>query len=82
MGMVLSLKCGTCGRVVHYWAADLVQALGPLYRISRPPWACRCKASEGAVVKWFVPGPSALQGLTVRRPVKKIEKWVWRDERA
>ena len=49
-----------------------------------PPFPCsKCRTAEYLDVRWNVPAASDLErGLTVRRPVKKITKWIWRDERA
>lgn len=82
-GMIITLACSGCRRATHYWAADLVTVLGPRHDVTVPPWPCdRCRTKEFVSVRWNVPGPSTLQSLTVRRPVKQISRWVWRDEKA
>ena len=49
-----------------------------------PPWGCaKCRTREYMVMRWRVPSTEEMvAGLTVRRPIKKIEKWLWRDEKA
>ena len=82
-GMLVTLHCGLCRRTMHFWAADLVRVVGKHHQVHIPPWKCsRCGTVEFVDVTWAVPSPSILTGLTVRRPVRKIEKWLWRDERA
>lgn len=81
MGMLVTLRCGLCRRTVHYWAADLFQVVGD-HQVHVPPWPCgRCRTMDYLNVSWTVPGAATLAGLTVRRPVRKIEKWLWRDEK-
>lgn len=82
MGMLISVRCPLCRRTVNYWAADLVRVLGRNYPLHRAPFPCsRCKTSE-LYVSWKVPGPADLNDLTVRRPVRQVVRWIWRDERA
>ena len=82
-GMVLVVRCGGCRRTVTYWAEDLVQVLGPRHQAHVPPWNCgRCRSREFMAMRWSLPGAEEMaQGLTVRRPVRKIVKWIWRDEK-
>jgi hypothetical protein len=81
--MVITLKCAGCRREVHYWAADLVTVLGPYHQTHVPPWPCgRCRSLEYVSVRWSVPDTSTLANLVVRRPVKQITKWIWRDAKA
>lgn len=84
LGMVLTVKCGLYGRVVRYWAADLVERLGLKHDVQRPPFACsRCRSGDFMSVRWHVPAASEMAaGFIVRRPVRQVTKWVWRDERA
>lgn len=80
-GMTLTLHCQLCRRTVHYWAADLVQILGPQHPIGRAPWPCaHCKTSNFLNVRCRVLSVSEMRGLTVRRPVRQVVRWVWRDE--
>jgi hypothetical protein len=80
-GMIITMRCALCRRTVHFWAADLLQVLGD-HQVHVPPWPCsRCRSIEHMAVSWSVPSAQMLAGLTVRRPVRKIEKWLWRDER-
>lgn len=82
-GMILSLHCDLCQRTVHYWAADLVKILGPDHPIGRPPWPCaKCKTSDFLNVRCQVMSTSEMQGLTVRRPVRQVVTWIWRNEKA
>ncbi|AVO36579.1 hypothetical protein [Pukyongiella litopenaei] len=79
--MLITVKCPGCRRRVNYWAADLVQVLGPEHQLHEPPFPCsRCRTRE-VDVSWSIPSPRDLQGLTVRRPVRQVVKWIWRDER-
>lgn len=81
-GMLITIRCNGCRRMTHFWAADLYQVLGD-HQLHVPPWPCsRCRSTEGIDVTWSIPGADKLNGLTVRRPVRKIEKWLWRDEKA
>lgn len=80
--MMITLRCNHCRRSVNYWAADLVQVVGD-HQVHIPPWPCgRCGTRDFLHVSWEVPTTTTLNGLTVRRPVSKIEKWIWRDEKA
>lgn len=81
--MLIAMHCSGCRRTAHYWAADLVVVLGPHHQAHVPPWQCsKCRSREWMSMRWRVPGAEEMaQGLTVRRPVRKIEKWIWRDER-
>lgn len=81
-GMIVTLRCNLCRRSVHYWAADLFKVIGD-HQVHIPPWPCgRCRQIDLLNVSWTVPSMTTLAGLTVRRPVRKIEKWIWRDEKA
>ena len=81
-GMLISVRCPLCRRQVHFWATDLVKVLGPDHRLDRPPFPCaRCKTTE-LDVRWRVPSASERSGLTVRRPLRQVVRWIWRDERA
>ncbi|SDX41398.1 hypothetical protein SAMN04488001_3147 [Litoreibacter albidus] len=82
LGMLITVRCPFCRRTVNFWAADLVQVLGPDHELHVPPFPCsRCKTRE-VDVTWCVPASSTLTDLTVRRPVRQVVKWVWRDEKA
>ena len=83
-GMLITVKCGLCRRSVNFWATDLLTVLGPDHQVHHAPFPCsKCRTSDYLDVRWNVPAASDLErGLTVRRPVKKITKWIWRDERA
>jgi len=79
--MVLSIRCNLCRRTVHYWAADLVQILGPRHPVERPPWPCgTCRTSDYLDLRCQVLTSTEMRGLTVRRPVRQIVRWQWRDE--
>ena len=82
-GMLLTLRCNLCRRVVHFWAADLVPVLGRDHQAHVPPWPCtRCGTIEYVSLRWSIPGAADRAGLTVRRPVGQVLRWTWRDERA
>lgn len=82
-GMLITMRCGLCGRVTHFWATDLVRVLGDNHQVHIPPWPCsRCRTKEFIDMRWQIPSTATLSGLTVRRPTKQITKWLWRDERA
>lgn len=84
-GMLITVKCGLCRRQVNYWAADLVEVLGPQALADVPPYPCsRCRAPDMLSVRRAVPSASELaEGkIVVRRPVRQIVKWTWRNERA
>lgn len=83
--MMVIMRCHSCRRQVRYWAEDLAKVIeDPFHQAHIPPWGCaRCGTSEYMAMRWYVPSASELQqGLTVRRPVRQIVKWIWRDERA
>ena len=82
--MLIVMLCNGCRRSVNYWAEDLLLVLDPYHEAHVPPWQCgRCKTIEYMQMRWKRPYPDELaKGLTVRRPVKKGERWIWRDERA
>lgn len=82
-GMLITMRCNACRRVTHFWAADLVQVLGDDHQVHIPPWPCsRCRTREYIDMSWTVATADRLNGLTVRRPVSKVERWIWRDEKA
>lgn len=71
-----------CSRTAHLWAEDLVMVMGPDHEMQRPPFSCsKCKKPD-IRVSWRIPAAAELVGLTVRRPVRKIERWIWRDKPA
>lgn len=80
--MLITMRCNACHRVTHFWAVDLVKVLGGNHQAHIPPWPCsRCRTAEFINMTWIVPSSLMLDGLTVRRPVRKIERWIWRDEK-
>jgi len=82
-GQMLMTRCGLCGRSANYWATDLVKVLGPLHEVHVPPFKCsRCGTRDYVDVKVTVPAASQLNTLTVRRPIRQITKWIWRNEGA
>lgn len=81
MGMLITVRCPGCNRKVHYWAADLLQVLGDR-RLNEPPFPCsRCNSRE-LDVRWRIPAPSELTDLTIRRPIRQVVRWIWRNEKA
>ncbi len=83
-GMLLTVKCTGCGRFARFWAKDLVEVLGPDHQAHIPPFPCaRCRTKEWINWSWSVPSaPELAAGLTVRRPVRKVTRWIWRNEDA
>ncbi|MBK4216146.1 hypothetical protein JJJ17_09430 [Paracoccus caeni] len=84
-GMLIVMRCNGCRRQVNYWASDLAKVIeDPFHDAHIPPWGCaRCRTSEYMVMRWKIPmAHEMVEGLTVRRPVRKITKWIWKDERA
>lgn len=82
-GQMLMVRCNLCHRSVNYWAHDLLTVLGPYHEVHVPPFPCsHCRTSEYLNVKCTLPPTSELGTLTVRRPIKQITKWVWRNEKA
>lgn len=82
-GMLVVMRCNHCRRTVQYWASDLIIVLGAAHQAHVPPWSCsKCRTKEYVVMRWRVPSAQEIgSGLTVRRPIQKVEKWIWRDER-
>jgi hypothetical protein len=82
-GTMITMRCNGCRRQVNFWATDLVAVLGPNHQAHVPPWPCtRCRTIEYVVMRSTYPSAADLQaGITVRRPVRQIVKWLWRDER-
>ena len=82
--MMLVMRCYQCGRTVRFWATDLTKVLDLDHDAHVPPFPCgRCRSKEDVDIQWTVPTAAELAaGLTVRRPVRKIERWLWRDEKA
>ncbi len=82
-GMIITMRCNGCRRSVHFWASDLVKVVGNDHQLHIAPWPCaRCKSTESISVSWRVPSPDFLNGLTIRRPVRQVVKWLWRNEKA
>lgn len=83
-GMLLTLTCRLCRRRVNFWAADLIKVLPPFHLAHIPPFGCsRCGTSEHVDYEWTIPNAAQLAaGLTVRRPVRQVLRWIWADERA
>lgn len=83
--MLITMRCNSCRRQVVFWAEDLDRVLeGKFHEAHKPIWPCsKCRTIEYMQMGWSVPAASEIAaGLTVRRPVRKITKWIWRDERA
>lgn len=59
-----------------------MQVLGPDRRLDEPPFPrVRCSRRE-LDVRWRVPALPEFSDLIVRRPVRQIMRWIWRDESA
>jgi hypothetical protein len=83
--MIMTMRCNGCRRQVNYWAADLVKVVeDPFHEARTPPWGCaHCGTGEFMSMRWRIPSATELQsGLTVRRPVRQVVRWIWRDEKA
>lgn len=82
LGLVISMRCGLCRRRALYLATDLVIVLGPDHELRDPPWPCsRCRTREYIDIRWRQPAASEIDGLVVRRPVRRVARWIWRSER-
>ncbi|MCV2870379.1 hypothetical protein OEW28_17330 [Defluviimonas sp. WL0002] len=83
-GLLVEVRCNACQRKVAYWAVDLRMVLGPDHPVHVAPFACSaCRTRDFLDVRCRVPSVRELaDGLTVRRPVKQVVKWIWRNERA
>lgn len=81
--MMLVVQCRKCSRTVRFWARDLALVLDPDHDAHLAPFPCsRCRTKANLDIQWIVPNAAELQtGLTVRRPVKQVVRWIWRDER-
>ncbi|MDT1061924.1 hypothetical protein RM190_08660 [Paracoccus sp. CPCC 101403] len=82
-GMLLTVRCTMCKRTARYWATDLMKVVGPYHQAHLPPFKCgQCKTSEYLDIQWSLPSAGELaEGLTVRRPVRQITKWIWQNEK-
>jgi hypothetical protein len=82
-GQMLILHCELCKGSANYWAHDLVLVVGPLHIVHVPPFPCsRCGTCDYVSVNCTLPPASELAKITVRRPVKQVAKWIWRNEQA
>lgn len=82
-GKLLTMRCGLCRRTAHFWATDLVAVVGGDHQAHVAPFPCsKCGHTDYIDLRWSVPSASELQTLTVRRPVRQVVKWIWRNERA
>ncbi|UFM64820.1 hypothetical protein LOS78_14185 [Paracoccus sp. MA] len=81
--MVVTIKCRSCRKTVHYWASDLVKVVGPDHPVARPPWRCsKCGEIEFLQVsREMRTAHKPMTGLVVRRPVKQVMRWLWKNER-
>ncbi|WP_299913356.1 hypothetical protein [uncultured Paracoccus sp.] len=82
--MLMLMRCDLCGRTVNYWAEDLAKVIDdPFHEAHVPPWGCgQCRTIDYMSIRWHLPSAQELAaGLTVRRPVRQVVKWIWRDER-
>lgn len=82
-GKLLTMRCGLCRRTANFWAADLVAVVGGDHQAHVAPFPCsKCGKTEYIDLRWSVPSASELETLTVRRPVRQVVRWIWRNERA
>lgn len=82
-GKLLTMRCGLCRRTAHFWATDLVAVVGGDHQAHIAPFPCsKCGKTEYIDIRWTIPSAAELETLTVRRPVRQVVKWIWRNERA
>lgn len=81
--MLIVMRCNGCKRTARFWASDLAKVVGIWHEVHVPPWQCsRCGTMEYMQAWWEVPSAATLQeGLTIRRPVEQVTRWIWRNER-
>lgn len=78
-GMLVTLRCPVCRRAVHFWAKDLMLVLDKDHEMYRSPFSCsKCRTPE-IDVRWRIPSAEELSKLIVRRPVRKVERWIWQN---
>lgn len=76
---IVTMRCNGCRRTQHYLAEDLARAFGPGQPAHVPPFSCsRCKTVEYLAFRLWVPTAKECLTLKVRRPVKPVERWLWR----
>lgn len=81
LNMVITVRCSGCKREARYLAADLVEIVGREHFLRNPMWPCRrCGTGDFISNTWApITAQSPQSGVVVRRPVKKVERWIWRD---
>lgn len=75
---VALIRCSLCGRRAHYLPEDLAKVCGDGAPAHVPPFACsRCETVEYMRVTLMIPLAEEALTLQVRRPVRRVVKWVW-----
>ena len=73
------IRCNGCHRSQNYLAEDLARVFGPDQPAHVAPFDCsRCKTKEFIGIRLKVPWAEESLTLKVRRPVKPIQRWIWR----
>ena len=84
-GAIMLVRCARCRREARYLPADLIEVLGdPHWEAFRPPlWPCsRCRTAEHLTIRSLYPtAEERAAGITVRRPVERVTRWRWREEK-
>jgi hypothetical protein len=76
---VALIRCSLCGRKAHYLPEDLAKVCGEKAPCHVAPFPCsKCRTIEYMSVALTIPRAEEALGIQVRRPVRKIEKWLWR----
>ena len=79
---VITLRCNLCHERVSYLAEDLILVFGPDRPAHHVPFPCsRCRTAEYINLTIEVPRPETYMKLVVRRPVKQVQRWIWRNEK-
>jgi hypothetical protein len=81
-GRLIALHCRQCGRRANYFAADLSDVLGCMYRAWTPPFPCsRCQTAEHVEVKLVGLEQARKERYIVRRPEPHGKGWRWQNVR-
>lgn len=83
LNMLITVRCSGCRREARYLAVDLIEVVGPSHFLKRPMWPCRrCQTADFIKNTWApITAQAPMSGVTVRRPVKKVVRWLWRETR-
>lgn len=76
---VALIRCSLCGRRAYYLPEDLARVCGEKAPAHLAPFPCsKCGTKEYMHVTLMIPRAEEAMAIQVRRPVRKIEKWLWR----